>query len=183
MGRDQQQSAIRALYGKEVDEALEGIDPDGDRIKHLVSAYSQSLRDETALPYILRFDMLNMTGNVSYALLHATANKLGIKRMKQAMWKVDPGGSYQFSDRSHGEAVLFQPEPDLTLLRSLILNEFQNRRGITKDEVHWYTILETSYRETHATPLLANFEKEGLIDVRRPSGRRGFSDGVTFDLV
>ncbi|TFI45020.1 three-Cys-motif partner protein TcmP [Rhodococcus sp. 1R11] len=181
--RDKQQDAIRALYGKEVAEVVTGMEASPDRIGHLVGVYASALRDETSLPYILRFDMLNNTGNVSYSLIHASGSELGVQRMKSAMWKVDPGGTYKFSDRTHGLPVLFAASPDTSPLRSLLLKKFSGRSGVTKKDIHRFTILETNFREVHATPFLKQFEQEGLITVHRPYKKTQFSDGVTFDFT
>ncbi|WP_186301150.1 three-Cys-motif partner protein TcmP [Rhodococcus sp. WB9] len=181
--RDHQEAAISALYGRAVDDVLVGLEEGHDRIDHLVDVYADALAEKTNLPYIQRFYMLNRTGNVSYALLHATKNRLGVKRMKAAMWKVDPGGNYRLADRTHGEAVLFEPEPNLARLEAIIIANFTGHSGVTKDDVQWFTVLETAFRETHATPLLKKMEGDGTIVVHRPPGKRGFPAGVTFDFV
>ncbi|MFC4375743.1 three-Cys-motif partner protein TcmP [Nocardia halotolerans] len=182
IARDKQQTPMRELYGMEVADVLKDYDPTSNRIEHLTEVYAQSLRGRTKLPYIQRFSMVNKTGNVSYALIHATASELGVKRMKAAMWSVDPGGNYRFSDRTHGEAVLFEPTPDLTPLRAAVVEKFAGARGVTRDKVDWFVILETSYRETHVIATLTELEKMGKITVFRPPGKRGFSPTVTFDF-
>jgi hypothetical protein len=180
--RDRQQTPMRELYGMEVADVLKNFDSSGNRIEHLMEVYAQSLRDRTNLPYIQRFSMVNRTGNVSYALIHATGSKLGVQRMKAAMWSVDPGGSYRFSDRTHGDAVLFETEPDLAPLRKAVAARFVGARGITRDMVDDFVILETPYRETHVIATLKELERKGQIVVSRPLGKRGFSPPVTFDF-
>ncbi|MCP2275211.1 three-Cys-motif partner protein [Nocardia amikacinitolerans] len=181
--RDHQEKPISALYGMKVDEVLKRYEEGGDRIDYLVDVYADALREKAQLPHIQRFYMVNRTGNVSYALIHATANKLGVQRMKAALWKVDPGGSNRFSDRSHGEVVLFEPQPDLMRLEKLILAHFSGRRAVSRETVNWFAVLETPYRETHVIPVLKELEKVGRIAVARPVGKKGFGEGVTFDFV
>ncbi|NKT69513.1 three-Cys-motif partner protein TcmP [Rhodococcus hoagii] len=180
--RDGQQASMRALYGKDVAEVLEGFEEGGSRIDHLCDVYADTLRESTGLQYIQRFFMLNWTGNVSYALIHATSNQTAMSRMKDAMWKVDPGGSYTFSDRTGDSPVLFVPDPDLTPLMTAILEHFLGRTFVTAEEVRSFAVLETSFRAPHATEVLKQFEREGVITVTRPKGARQFGSGVTFDF-
>jgi len=45
--------------------------------------------------------------------------------MKDAMWAVDPSGTYQFSDFTDRQLLLlFQPEPDYSLLKCMLLAHF-----------------------------------------------------------
>lgn len=180
--RDHQEAPISALYGMEVDEVLAEFEEDQDRIAHLVDVYAKALSAQTNLEHVQRFYMVNRTGNVSYALIHATSSILGVQRMKAAMWKVDPGGNYKFSDRTDGEAVLFQPTPNFSQLEAIIIAEYAGRKGLTQEELREFALLRTSFRETHILPVLKSLEKSGVISVDRPPGKRQFSAGVTFDF-
>ena len=62
--------------------------------------------------YVQSFAMINNTGNIGYYLFHGTRHWKGVKLMKDAMWKIDPGGGFTFSDRMAGQDVFFTPEPD-----------------------------------------------------------------------
>ena len=181
--RQGQQRSIRELYGLEVDEVLTQLEAGDDRIEQLVLVYQRQLTAAANLPFTQRFYMLNDTGNVSYALIHATGNEVGVSRMKAAMWSVDPGGGYRFADRTAGLQVLFELEPDLKPLRVMILTVFAGRSGVTADEVRRFALLKTGYREPHVTPLLREFEENGRIIVHRPAGSRQFGPAVTFDFL
>lgn len=182
IGRSGQEAPMRALYGKDVADVLEGFEEGGNRIDHLCDVYAETLREATQLQHIQRFFMRNKTGNVSYALIHATSHQTAFKRMKDAMWKVDPGGNYTFSDRTGDSPVLFVPDPDLRPLASAIVEHFIGRSRVTAQEVRDFAALETSFREPHATAVLKQFEKDGTIIVTRPKGKRQFGAGVTFDF-
>ena len=57
--------------------------------------------------------MRNERNASDYFLYFASNNRLGLAKMKEAMWKVDPAGGFTFSDATNfDQAVLFQPEPD-----------------------------------------------------------------------
>ncbi|WP_433513938.1 three-Cys-motif partner protein TcmP [Nonomuraea sp. CA-143628] len=180
--RDGQENAMRGLFGMDVRDVLNSYTVDADRVEHLREVYVRQLRDQVGFNFVQSFAMTNNTGNIGYYLFHGTRHQLGVKLMKDAMWKVDPGSGCQFSDRLAGQDVLFTLEPDLRPLSEAILQRFTGRRGVTVSEVEWYAILETPYRETHIRPVLRPLEKSGAIQVNRPPGKRQFTDGVTIDF-
>ena len=47
----------------------------------------------------------------------------GLKKIKEAIWKIDESGWYQFSDATYNpsQPVLFEKEPNYYLLKKLIL--------------------------------------------------------------
>ncbi|MFK4020890.1 hypothetical protein [Streptomyces albogriseolus] len=102
--------------------------------------------------------------------------------MKDAMWKVDPGGGFQFSDRLAGQDVLFTEEAvDTEPLRQALLERYKGRR-VSIAVLEQFTLINTPYRKTHLRkPVLTPLEREGIIQVERP-GRSGFPAGtwVTF---
>ncbi len=122
--------------------------------------------------------MVNETGNMGYYLVHGIRHRSGVKAMKAAMWSVDPAGGYQFSDRTAGVDVLFEPEPDLRPLRKAILKEYRGRKGVPIEDIEWFALLETPYRETHVRSVLTPLEIQEKITVHRP-GPRGFPKGRT----
>lgn len=180
--RDGQENAMRSLFGLDVHEILEGYDGQADRVKHLSSVYESQLKRLVGFEYVQSFAMKNNTGNVGYYLFHGTRHPSGVKLMKDAMWKIDPGSGAVFSDRLAGQDVLFTPEPDLRPLQDDFLSVFAGRQSVAVDELEWHAILQTPYRETHVRPILRKLEAEGRIRVNRPRGRRQFAAGVTIDF-
>jgi three-Cys-motif partner protein len=181
--REGQEGAIAELYGMEVARVLEGVVGEEKRIEQLVEVYMHTLRERTGLQYLQRFFMLNQTGNVSYAMVHATNHPLGLKKMKAAMWNADPSGLYRFSDRMGDDDVLFVPDPDLAPLRAAIERQFRGQSGLTAGIVRDWTELNTPFREKHATAVLKRYEGDNVIAVHRPPGARQFGPAVTFDFL
>jgi three-Cys-motif partner protein len=181
--REGQEDAITQLYGKEVADVLRGVVGEDKRIEQLVEVYMHTLREKTGLQYLQRFYLLNNTGNVSYAMVHATNHPLGLKKMKAAMWEADPSGRYQFSDRMDGEVVLFVTDPDLTPLKGAIRAQFRGRQKMGAAEVREWTELTTPFREKHATAVLKEFEQSGVIAVHREKKVQQFGPAVTFDFL
>lgn len=175
--RDGQENAMRKLFGMDVRDILADMN-DANRVEHLRQVYGRQLQERAKFDHVQSFEMKNSTGNTSYYLYHGTRHQSGVKLMKAAMWKVDPGGGYAFSDRLADESVLFTPEPDLRPLREAYLANMPRNKAITIDQLEWYTLLHTPYRETHVRSVLTPLEKEGIITVQRP-GNRGFPLGRT----
>ena len=94
--------------------------------------------------------------NVSdYFLYFVSNNRLGLAKMKEAMWKVDPGGGYSFSDATNfDQAVLFQPEPDRRELRRLIADRFAGRQA-TVNRVELFVLENTPFHAQHYRKVLA----------------------------
>lgn len=176
--RDGQENAMKRLFGIDVRDVL-AMQQDDDRVEHLRAVYENQLRTVAKFDFVQSFAMRNRTGNIGYYLFHGTRNRTGVKLMKAAMWKIDPGGGYSFSDRLAGDEVLFTPEPDTRPLQASILSTFAGRMNVLVDEIEWHAILYTPYRETHIRPILTELEATEKIRVRRP-GKRGFPVEKTF---
>lgn len=173
------------LFGADVSQVLHGY-TSGDRVAHLRDFYMRRLQEAASFPYVRWFAMFNDTGNVGYYLLHGTRNPLGVERMKDAMWKTSPTGTYSFHDRLAGQDVLFVPEPDLTQLTDALLAKYTGagRVEVNPTIQQWVT-LETPYRKPHLTHVLRELEHEepARLLVHRPPGKRQFAAGVTISVV
>ena len=180
--RDGQEDAMASLFGMDVRDILDGYNGQPDRVRYLRSVYDRQLRERVGFDFVQSFGMINSTGNIGYYLFHGTRHRLGVKLMKDAMWKIDPGGDFTFSDRLAGQDVLFTLEPDLRPLRGYLLRRFRGQNGISIDSLEWETLLHTPYRETHVRPVLKTLEAEKVIRVDRPAGKKQFAAGVTIDF-
>lgn len=62
------------------------------------------------------------------------------------MWAVDPSGTYQFSDfTDRQQLLLFQPEPDYSLLKRMLLERFEGET-VSIEEIDSYVLEETPFR-------------------------------------
>ncbi|MFF3864590.1 three-Cys-motif partner protein TcmP [Micromonospora sp. NPDC001898] len=169
---------LRELYGTDDFLKAEGLQGQA-RLQFLHDLYERQLKARCGFDYVQSFGMLNKTGNVIYYLFYGTRNPKGLQLMKDAMWKVDAGGGYKFSDRLAGQDILFSeedlvPEP----LRSALLTHFAGRTVLV-DELETFVLVHTPYRPAHLRKYaLSPLEKDGKISVDRP-GRSGFPAGRT----
>lgn len=181
--RDGQEKAMRSLFGIDVREVLDGYSGQADRVEYLRTVYERQLKERADFESVQSFAMFNDTGNIGYYLFHGTRHRKGVELMKDAMWKLDPGGGFKFSDRMAGVDVLFTLDPDLRPLRADLLDRFAGSSGVTVADIEWHALLYTPYRKTHVRPVLRQLEQERLINVNRPNGpRQQFAEGVTVDF-
>jgi three-Cys-motif partner protein len=111
--------------------------------------YKKQLEKEAKIKYVRFFEMINRFNQTEYLLFFGSNNKKGLKEMKRAMWKVDPGGAYRFSDRTdHRQKVLFEPEPAYNLLKKLIVEKFDSER-VSIEQIEEFVVVDTPFRETH----------------------------------
>jgi len=110
---------------------------------------------------------------MDYFLFFATNNELGLKKIKEAMWRVDESGTYTFSDATDpNQSVLFSAEPDRELLKRLILDKFSGIET-TPSEIEHFVVHDTPFRETHYKKVLQSLEgAERIVPIDPPATRR-----------
>lgn len=118
------------------------------------------------------FEMCGSDGAVVFWMVFCTNSSKGFEKMKEAMWKVDPGGAFQYKDTTHpGQVVLFQPKPPAGLLQRLLLEHFRGRAGVAVAEVEDFVGVQTIFRREHLRDhALKPLENVGRIAVHRPDG-------------
>ena len=98
LGHPDQEENFDAFFG--IHEWREGVGLAGPQARNrfLHDLYGRQLRGAADAKYIRSFEMRNERDVVDYYLFYATNNILGLKKMKEAMWRVDQGGEFRFSD-------------------------------------------------------------------------------------
>ena len=120
--------------------------------------YQQQLR-EAGAKYVRSFKMSNDRDNTDYYLFYATKRIEGLKKMKEAMWKVDTSGDFSFSDATNpDQLVLIAREPQLDLLAREISDRFKGSET-TVGAVEEFVLAETAFRETHYKGILRGMER------------------------
>src|ERR1035437_7139766 len=126
-------------------------DPE-QRLRAIHDIYLTQLK--TAARHVHSFEMLNKGNSTDYFLFFATNSLKGLEKMKEAMWKVDDTGSFQFSDHAdaRGLTSLFSAHPNLAPLREAILQTFAGRQISIEQLQDWVTA-ETERSEEHTSEL------------------------------
>lgn len=149
-----------------------------ERVKFLHDLYQRQLTQAAGAKFVRSFAMRNARNRMDYFLFFATNNELGLRKMKEAMWKVDESGTYSFSDATDpNQSVLFAAEPDRSVLTRIIADEFAGKEA-TPDDIETFVVRRTAFNDSHYKKVLAGLEAEGKIaPVDPPSKRRAGTYG------
>lgn len=93
-----------------------------ERNRCLHDLYLQQLRTTARANHVRSFEMSNARDVTDYYLFYATNDLLGLRKMKEAMWKIDESGEFHFSDATDPkQLVLFERAPRLAVLQARLL--------------------------------------------------------------
>ncbi|MEV4762550.1 three-Cys-motif partner protein TcmP [Micromonospora chokoriensis] len=165
---------LEELFGSADYRNVKGLKP-ADRIEFLHQLYDDQLRQICGFPYVQRFHMYRTDGHIVYTLFFGTRNLAGLRVMKDAMWKVDPGGGNCFHDRFAGVDVLFGDTVDPEPLKLDLSRHFAGR-AVSVAEIEEYTLINTPYSASHWNRLALNpLEKAGKIEVVSSTRKKRFT--------
>ncbi len=145
----------------------------GERVKFLHDLYQRQLNNVAGANFVRSFAMRNERNTMDYFLFFATNKEIGLKKMKEAMWRVDESGTYTFSDATDpNQCVLFSAKPDRQLLSKLIVDKFSDNET-TPNEIERFVVRDTPFRETHYRSVLQALENaKKIVPVDAPARRR-----------
>lgn len=146
-----------------------------ERFEILHQTYMEQL--STIAKFVRSFKIKNKSNKIDYFLFFGTNEFLGLERMKEAMWRVDSTGRFEFSDATHHphQTTLLGGKPDHEHLKQLILKRYKGKRVLTSD-LKYFVVTETPYLSTHyKSSILRPMEKEGKIKVASEGKRRAGS--------
>jgi three-Cys-motif partner protein len=171
--KPEMQSTLANLFGDDSWMPVLAIDDAGERRRFLHDLFRARLK--RSCEWVRSFEIVPSGGGRSYFLFFGTNNELGLRRMKEAMWKLDPAGGQRFKDSTLVDhPVLFGPEPDYRELLRLLREHFGTAE-FSIEEAAKFTLFETPFRDdAHLKrPTLAPEEKaDGLKVTRAKPGRR-----------
>jgi three-Cys-motif partner protein len=154
------------LFGCDIDSlrGLSGV----ERREAILGLYTDQLRTNVGFKFIETFEMYNDRNRLATVLVAGTRHRLGFQKMKEAMWAVDPSGSFAFSDVEATTPLLtlFGDEgPNFDQLDRLIRFRFAGRT-VTVDKVEDFVNDETRFLPTqYKRNVLVPLEKAGLLTV------------------
>jgi len=168
---------FEALFGTD---EFKNAPPAGDpgRGPFLRDLYERQLTEVCKFPYVQSFEMVKSGNKIGYYLYYCTRSIKGLEIMKEAMWKVAPGGDFSFSDDLAGQPILFEVDPDTNPLRVALLDEFSGELVDIRD-IQEFTLIHTPFALTHIkSKTLAPMQREGLIDSPNQRKRNTYPDGT-----
>jgi three-Cys-motif partner protein len=172
----QQEENFNAFFGTaEWRGGIRLVDPT-QRNRYYHDLYMRQLRQAGGIRHVRSFEMRNDKDVTDYYLFYATQSLLGLKKMKESMWTVDPSGEFRFSDATDPrQLVLFGREPDFRLLQQQVIKQFQGQETPV-EAVEDFVVAETSFRETHyKRQVLDPMERAGQIEIPFSPRKRRFS--------
>lgn len=144
-----------------------------ERNQALRDLYARKLGENAK--YVRYFEMRNKSNATDYFLFFATNSLQGLKKMKEAMWKVDQGGAFNFSDATNpNQMTLFANEPQFDQLKRQIMGQFRGMR-VSIEQVEEFVLTRTAFREAHfKRQVLAKVEGQDFeVAQSKPGRRRG----------
>ncbi|MGV9991528.1 three-Cys-motif partner protein TcmP [Streptomyces sp. NPDC003374] len=121
--------------------------PSSHKFTFLREQYRATQR-QAGFTHTLYFEMID-EGNRKLYLIFGTRHELGLEKMKDAMWKVDPSYGVRYRDPRDTQQQMLDLvfEPDTAPLRRILRNFISEAHdGRTIPELKRYTLLETVYR-------------------------------------
>ena len=137
--------------------------------------YARQLSGSADAAFVRYFEMRNARNATDYFLFFATNRLQGLKKMKEAMWKVDEAGQFTFSDATDPSQLVMFDEPQFAMLKSQVVSAFSGREA-SVEEVEEFVVARTAFRETHykaqVLKMLEFATPPGLTVIRAKEGRR-----------
>jgi len=131
------------------------------RCYFLHDLYKNQLQHEAGIKFVRSFKMINSMNKPDYFLFFGTNEITGLKKMKEAMWRVDETGSFQFSDATYdpNQSFLFELEPNFVKLKNIILKNFKGKT-VSVEELENFILTETPFTQNHyKRSILAKMEQ------------------------
>jgi three-Cys-motif partner protein len=133
----EQEKALTTLFGTDEWKAARDVRGE-ERLLLLHDLFQAQLKRECGLDYVRSFEIVTAHRNSGYHLFFGTKHELGLQRMKEAMWRIDPREGQRFADStSRDQMTLFQLEPDTRPLGRAMMAQFgDNIFSIDNAEIH-----------------------------------------------
>jgi len=172
VGRDGQDGAMATLFG--TDAWRHAVHLHGDQRKAFLHDLFRDQLHAHGCGFVRSFE-IRSGPNSGYHLFFGTSHPLGLEKMKEAMWSLDPVAGQSFSDSTNSDQlVLFQPEVDTGPLLQALRMRF-GTAPFTIDDAAQFTLLDTPYvPSSHLRrKTLVPAENEGRIEVLGGRTRAG----------
>jgi hypothetical protein len=144
------------LFGSDDWRGIARLSGVAERRAFFVGLYSSQLGRCTR--FVRQFEMRNKKDATDYFLFYATSSPLGLAKMKEAMWRIDPAGEFSFSDASDPkQTVLFSGQPDHAALAEVILSAFQRKTASVTD-IERFVVERTAFTANHYKKALKGLE-------------------------
>ena len=142
--------SLNETFGTDKWMQIKGEKDPKKRTELLHNIYKKQLEKEAGIKFVRSFKMINKLNKTDYFLFFGTNNITGLRKTKEAMWKVDKSGLFQFSDATYNpnQTLLFEIEPNYSQLKKILLKKFKGKL-VNIIKLENYILTQTIFRETH----------------------------------
>ncbi len=153
-------------------ERAERVLASDDRISAISREYSEILR--LFGRYVRNFQMRDESNVRDNAFFFCGNSPLGFKKIKEAMWKIDPVNGNEFSAyvvrKRETQDDFLKKEPYLHGLKSEVLERFAGQRDVFGKELKLWADYESErFLYTHLRYVLEELVSEGVVTYQAPS--------------
>lgn len=168
---------FESLFGtKEFMNAPPAGDPMRRQFFH--DLYESQLKAVCGFVYVRSFEMVNKQNRTGNYLFFCTRSLTGLRKMKEAMWKIAPLGDYRYSDLLAGQQILFELEVDVSPLAEELRREFSGRT-VPIEAVEEFTLVSTPFAASHLKKrTLAPMQREGKISSPNQKRKNTYPPGT-----
>jgi three-Cys-motif partner protein len=150
------------------------------RTDFLLDRYEANLKSIAHAKYTRSFEMKSSDGRLIYDLVFATKHLKGLEAMKEAMWEIDPRGTYSFSDRTDPKQKFLIEfdggvEPHWVAGAAEMVFAKFNGAKVSREGVHEYIVTSTPFLDRAVT--LRRLELDGRLSVSGRLKRLSFPEG------
>jgi three-Cys-motif partner protein len=170
--------ALTNLYGDESWREARAADSGREAEMMLHDIFLTKLGERAK--YVRSFEMDGRGGWSGYHLFFGSQHKMGLLKMKDAMWRIDPASGSRFADATDpNQMVIFSGEPDLSPLRSA-LEQLFGRRWFSIEAAQDFVLLHTPFHpDIHLkTKLLRVAEASGELEGRNRKKAGTYPEGA-----
>lgn len=137
-------AALTRLFGDDRWKSAQGLG--GGRVGEQALNDLLIERLEEDCDHARSFQIIGAGPNTGARLFFGTSSRDGLTKMKDAMWKADPGGGMRFRDTTaKDQETLFKPAPDFGLLEALLRREF-GTQPFSIEKAEDFTLFSTPFR-------------------------------------
>jgi three-Cys-motif partner protein len=165
LAKPEQEAALTSLFG--TNEWKKALDLEGQaRLRFLHDLFYRQLKSECGLTYVRSFEIITAKPNSGYTLFFGTKNKLGLRKMKESMWSIDPAEGQRYKDTTAlGVQPLFDEQVDTTILQETMRAHY-GTKAFSIEEADEFTLVDTAYIPSHVRKrTLKPLEQHGDLEI------------------
>lgn len=157
-------SQLSELFGCDDWIAFDACGNDHHKLhREILALYKKQIRKIDGMKYVWQFGMRGLRNTLSYYLVFATKNPLGMEKMKESMKHISQNGSYSFSDASVDQEHLMFNADDISIFSEALWQNFFNK-SISYSLANDFALNETPF--TNPKSMLAKLEFDGKLEVQ-----------------